>query len=115
MNRDVISSICGLGSMSSSAAMPATGEPSTTRGTSPHASVVHQCDPVVPRLHGADASGGVGQYQAGDAVGCVDPKPHRRQTTEGDAADVRLLHTFNVEDRQRIATDLLDGVVAFRH
>ena len=40
MNREVISSICGVGSISSSAAMPATGEPSTTRGTSPHASVV---------------------------------------------------------------------------
>ena len=37
---EVISSICGVGSISSSAAMPATGEPRTTRGTSPHASVV---------------------------------------------------------------------------
>ena len=44
MKRLVISSICGVGSMSSSAAMPATGEPRMTRGTSPHASVVAEPD-----------------------------------------------------------------------
>ena len=36
----LISSIAGVGSMISSAAMPATGLPSTTRGQSPHASMV---------------------------------------------------------------------------
>ena len=45
MNREVISSICGVGSMSSSAAMPATGEPSTTRGH------------VAARLGGAESDG----------------------------------------------------------
>ncbi len=40
MKRSTISATAGLPSMISSAAMPATGDPSTTRGTSPQASVV---------------------------------------------------------------------------
>ena len=38
-------SIAGCGSISSFAAIPATGEPRITRGVSPHASVV-----IIPRL-----------------------------------------------------------------
>ena len=44
MKRLVISSISGVGSSISSAAMPASGLPSTTRGVSPQASVV--CRPT---------------------------------------------------------------------
>ena len=40
MKRSTISAIVGVGSMISSAAMPATGEPRMTRGVSPQASVV---------------------------------------------------------------------------
>ena len=40
IQRSTISSMAGVPSMISSALMPATGEPSTTRGQSPHASVV---------------------------------------------------------------------------
>ena len=47
MKRLVISSISGVGSMISSAAMPASGLPSTTRGVSPQASVV--CRPTASR------------------------------------------------------------------
>ncbi len=40
IQRSAISRITGVGSMISSAAIPATGEPRITRGTSPQASVV---------------------------------------------------------------------------
>ena len=44
MNRRLISAIGPSASTISSAAIPATGEPSTTRGQSPQASVVSQSD-----------------------------------------------------------------------
>jgi hypothetical protein len=92
------------------------GEPSRHRHVRErrHALVADHADALGPHLDRSDTGGRVGDGQTADAVGRVHAEPHRGDTAERDAADVGGVDPLGIEDRERVAAELLDGVIAGR-